>query len=155
MQQESVSVMKHVHLPILSLRRITPPTGGIGTLADFSLYEKYYVVIIENDTELELEVHEQNLTFNSGKVGILRTNKKSIAILHPHQMTKIIILLSSAALGFVGGIIEMYCFIKIFPEEAVRGMPPYEPEYLIFGVILLSLGFLFLYQAFRSHKKYQ
>ena len=70
-------------------------------------------------------------------------------------MTKIIILLSSAALGFVGGIIEMYCFIKIFPEEAVRGVPPYEPEYLIFGVILLSLGFLFLYQAFRSHKKYQ
>ena len=69
MQQESVSVMKHVHLPILSLRRITPPTGGIGTLADFSLYEKYYVVTIENGTELELEVHEQNLTFNSGKVG--------------------------------------------------------------------------------------
>jgi len=27
------------------------------------------VVIIENGTELELEVHEQNLTFNSGKVG--------------------------------------------------------------------------------------
>jgi len=82
--------------------------------------------------------------------------EKGIAILHPHQMTKIIILLSSAALGFVGGIIEIYLFIKsVFPEEAVKGVPPYEPEYLIFGVILLSLGFLFLYLASRSHKKYQ
>jgi hypothetical protein len=71
-------------------------------------------------------------------------------------MTKIILFLSSAVLSFVGGIIEMYCFIKsAFPEEAVKGVPSYEPTYLIFGVILLSLGILFSYLAFRMRKKYQ
>ncbi len=72
-------------------------------------------------------------------------------------MTKIIILLSSAALSFVGGIIEMYWFIKsAFPELELEKeeeiVPLYEPEYLIFGVILLSLGVLFLYLAFRIRK---
>ncbi|HJH27716.1 MAG TPA: ArsR family transcriptional regulator [Methanophagales archaeon] len=82
--------------------------------------------------------------------------EKGRRLLHPHEMTKIILLLSSAALSFVGGIIEIYLFIKsTFPEEAVKGVPLYEPKYLIFGVILLSLGVLFSYLAFRRHKKYQ
>jgi len=82
--------------------------------------------------------------------------EKGRRLLHPHEMTKIIILLSSAALSFVGGIIEIYWFIKsIFPEEVMRRVPLYEPKYLIFGVILLSLGVLFLYLAFHRRKKYQ
>ena len=82
--------------------------------------------------------------------------EKGRRLLHPHEMTKIVLLLSSAALSFVGGIIEMYCFIKsVFPEEVMRGAPLYEPKYLIFGVILLSLGVLFSYLAFRRRKKYQ
>ncbi len=83
--------------------------------------------------------------------------EKGRRLLHPHEMTKIIILLSSAALSFVGGIIEMYWFIKsAFPELELEKeeeiVPLYEPEYLIFGVILLSLGVLFLYLAFRMRK---
>ena len=82
--------------------------------------------------------------------------EKGRRLLHPHEMTKIVLLLSSAALSFVGGIIEIYWFIKsVFPEEVIRGVPPYEPKYLIFGVILLSLGVLFSYLAFRRRKKYQ
>ncbi len=81
--------------------------------------------------------------------------EKGRRLLHPHEMTKIILLLSSAALSFVGGIIEIYWFIKsTFPEleEAEEIAPLYEPKYLIFGVILVSLGALFLYLAFRMRK---
>jgi hypothetical protein len=85
--------------------------------------------------------------------------EKGRRLLHPHEMTKIVLLLSSAALSFVGGIIGIYWFIKsALPEEAVkavRGVPLYEPKYLIFGVILLSLGVLFLYLVFRRRKKCQ
>ncbi|RJS70671.1 ArsR family transcriptional regulator [Methanophagales archaeon] len=82
--------------------------------------------------------------------------EKGRRLLNPHEMTKIILLLSSAALSFIGGIIGIYCFIKsTFPEreEEVTGIVPlYEPKYLIFGMILLSLGVLFLYLAFRMRK---
>ena len=83
--------------------------------------------------------------------------EKGRRLLHPHEMTKIILLLSSAALSFVGGIIEIYLFIKsTFPErEEVAGgvaVPLYEPKYLIFGVILLLLSVLFSYLAFRMRK---
>ena len=83
--------------------------------------------------------------------------EKGRRLLHPHEMTKIILLLSSAALSFVGGIIEMYWFIKsTFPKrEGVTGevaVPLYESKYLIFGAILLSLGILFSYLAFRMRK---
>jgi len=90
---------------------------------------------------------------NGNKWIYYELTEKGRRLLHPHEMTKIILLLSSAALSFVGGIIEIYWFIKsVFPEEVIRGMPPYEPKYLIFGVILLLLGVLFLYLAFRMGK---
>jgi len=65
------------------------------------------------------------------------------------------LLLSSAA-SFICGIIAIYFSIKI-PEEAVKAVRrvPLEQNYLIFGVVLLALGVLLLYLAFRSHKKYQ
>ncbi len=84
--------------------------------------------------------------------------EKGRRLLHPHELTKVIILLSSAALGFVGGIIEIYLFIKsAFPEEVFvvteeGGVPLYEPKYLIFGVILLLLSVLFSYLALRMRK---
>ncbi|MEA2074171.1 MAG: winged helix-turn-helix domain-containing protein [Euryarchaeota archaeon] len=82
--------------------------------------------------------------------------EKGRRLLHPHEMTKIILLLSFAALSFVGGIITIYWFIKsAFPEKVMRSVSLYEPKYLIFGVILLSLGVLFSYLAFRRRKKYQ
>ncbi|NQE06400.1 hypothetical protein C5S32_11075 [ANME-1 cluster archaeon GoMg1] len=92
---------------------------------------------------------------NGNKWIYYEPTEKGRRLLHPCEMTKIIILLSSAALSFVGGIIEMYWFIKsTFPEskEEEEIVSLYEPEYLIFGVILLSLGVLFLYLAFRMRK---
>lgn len=78
---------------------------------------------------------------------------KGRKLLHPHETTKIILLLSSAALSFVGGI---YCFIKsTFPEreEVTEIVPVYGPTYyVIFSVILISLCALFLYLAFRMRK---
>ena len=65
---------------------------------------------------------------------------------------KTILLLSSAA-SFICGIIAIYFSIKI-PEEAVRAVRrvPLEQNYLIFGVVLLALGVLLLYLAFRMRK---
>ncbi len=90
---------------------------------------------------------------NGNKRIYYELTEKGRRLLHPHEMTKIVLLLSSAALSFVGGIIEIYWFIKsVFPEEVMRGAPLYEPKYLIFGVILLLLGVLFSYLAFRIRK---
>lgn len=82
--------------------------------------------------------------------------KKSRAIVHPHELAKIVILLSSSSvLSFIGGVIEVYRFVKsiTLPEE----IPPpmggiiYEPVHLIIGVILISFAVLFSYAAFRIH----
>ena len=69
--------------------------------------------------------------------------EKGRRLLLSHK-TRIILLLSSAA-SFICGIIAIYFSIKI-PEEAVKAVRrvPLEQNYLIFGVILLTLGVLFL-----------
>ena len=74
---------------------------------------------------------------------------KGTEILHPHKMTKIIVLLSSAILSFVVGIAGLYWFVRsifIFPEEALnlKAIAPYEPVHLITGLILISLGIILL-----------
>ncbi|MGB2842103.1 MAG: winged helix-turn-helix domain-containing protein [Halobacteriota archaeon] len=92
---------------------------------------------------------------NGNKWVYYELTEKGKRLLHPHEMTKIILLLSSAALSFVGGIVEMYWFIKsAFPEleKEEEIVPLYEPKYLIFGIILILLGVLFLYFAFRMRK---
>jgi DNA-binding transcriptional ArsR family regulator len=91
---------------------------------------------------------------NGNKWVYYELTEKGKRLLHPHEMTKIIILLSSAALSFVGGIIEMYWFIKsTFPElKEEEIVPLYEQKYLIFGVILLLLSVLFSYLALRVRK---
>ena len=103
-------------------------------------------VLVESDL-----VRKRNI---GNKWAYYEPTEKGRRLLHPHEMTKIIILLSSAALSFVGGIIEIYLFIKsAFPEEVLEGgVPLYEPKYLIFGVILLLLSVLFSYLAFRMRK---
>ncbi len=103
---------------------------------------------------IDTDLVKKNDDNNTNRV-YYELTEKGITILHPHEMTKIIILLSSAALSIVGGIIEMYWFIKsTFPgiEEAEEIVPLYEPKYLIFSMILLSLGALFSYLAFRMRK---
>jgi len=91
---------------------------------------------------------------NGNKWIYYELTEKGRRLLHPHEMTKIILLLSSAALSFVGGIIEMYWFIKsTFPElKEEEIVPLYEQKYLIFGVILLLLSVLFSYLALRVRK---
>ena len=74
---------------------------------------------------------------------------KGREILHPHKMTKIIVLLSSAILSFVVGIVGLYWFVRsilIFPEEALnlKAIAPYESAHLITGLILISLGIILL-----------
>ncbi len=72
---------------------------------------------------------------------------KGTEILHPHKMTRIIVLLSAAILSFVVGIVGLYCFVRnifIFPEEALTAIAPYEPVHLITGLILISLGIIIL-----------
>ena len=74
---------------------------------------------------------------------------KGTEILHPHKMTKIIVLLSSAILSFVVGIAGLYWFVRsilIFPEEALnlKAIAPYEPVHLITGLIVISLGIILL-----------
>ena len=72
---------------------------------------------------------------------------KSTEILHPHKMTRIIVLLSSAILSFAVGIVGLYRFVRsiyIFPEEAFKAIAPYEPAHLITGLILISLGIILL-----------
>ncbi|MEA2075741.1 MAG: winged helix-turn-helix domain-containing protein [Euryarchaeota archaeon] len=104
------------------------------------------------DRLVDADLVKKNDDNNTNRV-YYELTERGITILHPHEMTKIIILLSSAALSFVGGIIEIYWFIKsTFPglKDAEEIVPLYEPKYLIFGVILLSLGVLFLYLLHRS-----
>ena len=74
--------------------------------------------------------------------------EKGRRLLLSHK-TRIILLLSSAA-SFICGIIAIYFSIKI-PEEAVKAVRrvPLEQNYLIFGVVLLALGVLFLCIALR------
>jgi len=74
---------------------------------------------------------------------------KGTEILHPHKMTKTIVLLSSAILIFVVGIVGLYRFVRsifIFPEEALnlKAIAPYEPVHLITGLIVISLGIILL-----------
>jgi DNA-binding transcriptional ArsR family regulator len=68
-------------------------------------------------------------------------------ILHSGKnQKKIIILLSSAILSFIAGIVEIYQVVRsIFLP---KGVP--EAEHLIIGLILILLGFLLLHLLNRS-----
>jgi ArsR family transcriptional regulator len=68
-------------------------------------------------------------------------------ILHSGKsQKKIIILLSSAILSFVAGIVEIYQVVRSI--LLLKGVP--EAEHLIIGLILILLGFLFLHLLNRS-----
>ena len=70
-------------------------------------------------------------------------------ILHSGKSPKkIIILLSSAILSFIAGIVEIYQVVRsIFLP---KGVP--EAEHLIIGLILILLGFLHLHLLNRSER---
>ena len=81
---------------------------------------------------------------------------KGSEILHPHETTKIILLLTSTALALAGGIIGIYRFIEGVPPP--EELPPpvgivHEPKYLIIGLILISLAILSLHLTFRIWRR--
>ena len=77
--------------------------------------------------------------------------EKGKDILHP-QKSRMVLLLSSAALSYVGGILEIYLFVhSAHPEKGVKGVSLH-PEYLILGIILLILGTVLLYLALRKKR---
>ena len=80
---------------------------------------------------------------------------KGIAILHPHERIKIITLLSSTVLAFVGGAIEIYRFVIGTVFRPLTPLPEpviiHEPEHLILGLIMIACGVLFLYLTFQLH----
>ena len=81
---------------------------------------------------------------------------KGTEILHPHKMTRIIVLLSTAILSFVVGIVGLYWFVRsifIFPEEALKAIAPYEPVHLITGLILISLGIVLLFYHSKKNER--
>ncbi len=74
---------------------------------------------------------------------------KGRTLLHPHEKIKIILLLSSAALSYTGGIVEILLFIQeIYSKGNVKGI--FHPEYLITGVIFVAIGTMLLYSALRK-----
>ena len=81
--------------------------------------------------------------------------EKGIAILHPHEKIKIIVLLSSSALAFIGGAIEIYRFVIGTVFRPLMPLPEpviiHEPEHLLLGLIMIACGVLFLYLTFQLH----
>lgn len=83
--------------------------------------------------------------------------RKGREILHPHKAIEIGILLASALLAFIGGILGIYRFIGGAPLPGVpAGFPPqivHESAYLIAGLALISIGTLLSYLASRIWRR--
>ncbi len=64
-------------------------------------------------------------------------------------------LLSSAALTFIGGAIEIYRFVIGTVFRPLMPLPEpviiHEPKHLILGLIMIACGVLFLYLTFQLH----
>ncbi len=79
--------------------------------------------------------------------------EKGRNILHPHEKIKIVIILSSAILSYIGGITEIYLFIiQKHPEVGVKGAP-FHLEHLVLGFIFVILGTVLLYMGSRLRKR--
>jgi DNA-binding transcriptional ArsR family regulator len=82
--------------------------------------------------------------------------RKGREILHPHETTKIRVLLVSALIAFVGGILYIYRFVE---GTLLPGWPEltpqivHEPTYLIAGLALISIGALLSYLALSVRRR--
>lgn len=79
-------------------------------------------------------------------------------IFHPHERTKIEILIASASLAFFGGIFEIYRFVaEGIPLPPLKpGLPVLmlrDPAHLVVGLILAFVGTLLLYLALRIWRR--
>ena len=81
--------------------------------------------------------------------------EKGKIILHPRETKKILILLSSFIISFVGGFAYVVKFIKTYFLQ--NGYPPMEgiydkTFYLLIGFVLILASMSFLYYSLRSYK---
>jgi DNA-binding transcriptional ArsR family regulator len=126
------------------LKKIDPGSMTLSKLTDElniskSTIHEHLTILIESG--LVQKVNRDN------KWVYYELTDKGTEILHPHKKTKTIVLLSSAILIFVVGIVGLYRFVRsifISPEEALKAIAPYEPAHLITGLILISLGIILL-----------
>lgn len=129
-----VGILKRLDSRSMTLRDLT-----IESNISKSTVHKHLTILIESG--LVKKVNRDN------KWVYYELTDKGTEILHPHKMTRIKVLLSTAILSFVIGIVGLYRFIRsilIFPEEALKAIAPYEPAHLITGLILISFGIILL-----------
>lgn len=122
---------------------------------------------LSNDTSLAKSTIHEHLTKLSD-TGLVKTNdggykwkyyeltEMGKKLLHPYEMTKIYIFLSSATILFTGGFVYIFKYIKIYFWQ--KGYPPLEGAYdqtiyLLVGFVLISFGILFFYLSLRFYKR--
>jgi DNA-binding transcriptional ArsR family regulator len=95
-----------------------------------------------------------------------RLTRKGRSILHPHEMTKILLLLGSSILAFLGGVSQVLKSISVPTEEMMQKAPlpvpkPLSPEEalegaratkepLILGALLIATALLLGYYTYRT-----
>ncbi len=129
-----VDILKKIDSGSMTLNKLTDDLN-----ISKSTVHKHLTILIESG--LVKKVNKDNKWAHYELTG------KGTEILHPHKMTRIIVLLSAAILSFVVGIAWLYRLVRsifIFPEEALKAIAPYEPAHLITGLILISLGIILL-----------
>lgn len=130
-----VDILKKIDSGSMTLSKLTDELN----ISTKSTVHKHLTILIESG--LVKKVNRDN------KWAYYELTDKGTEILHPRKMTRIIVLLSSAILSFVVGIVGLYRFVRsifIFPEEALKAIAPYESVHLITGLILISLGIILL-----------
>jgi len=124
------------------------------------------MTITEISSSLDLAkstVHEHlSALLNTGLIGKYETGNKWVYykltakaknILHPHDRTRILILLSSSIFTFSLGASGIYRFAKGYVFQVGEGATFHDPMQLILGEIFLALTFTLWYFAMRLWKR--
>lgn len=92
---------------------------------------------------------------NTNKFVYYELTNKGTGVLHPDAKFRIVLLLTSAAVAFIGGIWGIYKYIKEIPRPSPPGKyfggAP-KIEILIFGIILIIIALYLLYYALKARK---
>lgn len=124
------------------------------------------MTITEISSSLDLAkstVHEHlSAMLNTGLIGKYENGNKWVYykltakaknILHPHDRTRILILLSSSIVTFTLGASGVYRFAKGYVFQSGGGAIYHDPMQLILGEIFLAITFILWYFAFRLWKR--
>lgn len=135
-----VAILKALDLKPMTITEISSNFG----LAKSTVHEHLSAMV---DTGL-IRKHE-----NGNKWVYYLLTDRAKNILHPHDKTKIMILLSSSLITFILGASGIYRFIKGDIFQAGEGTIFHDPMQLYFGEILLAITFTLWYFAFRLWKR--